>query len=103
MREGLDEEELAVFDLMVQALPLDESDRNKVKVLAKALIAKMQDVLVIDWRKKQRTKARIQNLIEEVLDELPESFDDEQWPRTCSEVYMHIYEKYPGNGHNANH
>ena len=20
------------------------------------------------------------------------------WPKTCSEVYMHIFEKYPGQG-----
>jgi len=44
------------------------------------------------------TKARVKNMIEEVLDSLPESYDDDLWPKTCSEVYMHIFEKYPGQG-----
>ena len=61
----------------------------------------MQEALVIDWRKKQRTKARIKNLIEEVLDELPEAYDDELWPKTCGEVFMHVYEKYPNVSQNV--
>lgn len=36
--------------------------------------------------------------VEGVLDELPGSSDDELWPKTCSEIYMHVYEKYPGQG-----
>lgn len=98
IREGLTEEELAVYDLMVQKAPLTEKERNQVKAIAKELTAKMQDLLVIDWRKKQRTKARVKNMIEEILDNLPESYDDDLWPKTCSEVYMHIFEKYPGQG-----
>ncbi|EOX4935193.1 type I restriction endonuclease subunit R [Vibrio alginolyticus] len=98
VREGLTEEELAVYDLMVQDAPLTDKERNQVKEIAKELTEKMQDILVIDWRKKQRTKARVKNMIEEVLDSLPESYDDDLWPRTCSEVYMHIFEKYPGQG-----
>lgn len=98
VREGLAEEELAVYDLMIQDAPLTEKERNQVKEIAKELTGKMQEILVIDWRKKQRTKARVKNMIEEVLDNLPESYDDNLWPKTCSEVYMHIFEKYPGQG-----
>ncbi len=98
VREGLTEEELAVYDLMIQGAPLKDKERNKVKEIAKELTEKMQEMLVIDWRKKQRTKARVKNMIEEVLDSLPESYDDDLWPKTCSEVYMHIFEKYPGQG-----
>ncbi|MGY3571920.1 type I restriction endonuclease subunit R [Vibrio paucivorans] len=98
VREGLTEEELAVYDLMVQEAPLTDKERNQVKEIAKVLTEKMKELLVIDWRKKQRTKARVKNMIEEVLDSLPESYDDDLWPKTCSEVYMHIFEKYPGQG-----
>jgi type I restriction enzyme R subunit len=98
VREGLSEEELAVYDLMIQGAPLTDKERNKVKEIAKELTDKMQEILVIDWRKKQRTKARVKNMIEEVLDSLPESYDDNLWPKTCSDVYMHIFEKYPGQG-----
>lgn len=96
--EGLTEEELAIFDLMVHDLPLEEKERKQVKAIAKELTAKMQDLLVIDWRKKQRTKARVRNVVEDILDDLPETYDDKLWPKTCSEVFMHIFEKYPGQG-----
>lgn len=98
VREGLSEEELAVYDLMIQGAPLSEKERDRVKEIAKELTEKMQEILVIDWRKKQRTKARVKNMIEEVLDALPESYDDDLWPKTCSDVYLHIFEKYPGQG-----
>ncbi|GGA77244.1 DEAD/DEAH box helicase [Neiella marina] len=98
VREGLTEEELAVFDLMTQQVPLKDNERNDVKRIAKSLVERMKEILVIDWRKKQRTKARVRSLIEEILDELPESYDDELWPKTCSEVFMHVFEKYPGQG-----
>ena len=98
VREGLSEEELAVFDLMVQEAPLNEKERNEVKAIAKELVEKIKDILVIDWRKRQRTKARVKNMIEDVLDNLPESYDDDLWPKTCGEVYMHIFEKYSGQG-----
>ena len=98
VKEGLTEEELAIFDLLLEDVTLSDKERTQVKVIAKALIEKMQDALVIDWRKKQRTKAKIKNLIEEVLDELPEAYDDDLWPKACSEVFMHVYEKYPGQG-----
>ncbi|MGH1431301.1 MAG: hypothetical protein ACRBB4_09285 [Neptuniibacter sp.] len=41
---------------------------------------------------------KIKNLIEEVLDELPEAYDDEPWPRACSEVFMPSYKKHPSQG-----
>nr|WP_240919838.1 type I restriction enzyme endonuclease domain-containing protein [Paraglaciecola sp. 20A4] len=89
VRQGLNEEELAVYDLMIQDTALSDKERDQVKIIAKELTEKMQEILVIDWRKKQRTKARVKNMIEEVLDNLPESYDDDLWPKTCSEVYMH--------------
>ncbi|GAC17254.1 hypothetical protein GARC_0272 [Paraglaciecola arctica BSs20135] len=48
----------------------------------------MQEILVLDWRKKQRTKARVKNMIEEVPDGLPESYDDDLWPKTCSAIEL---------------
>ena len=98
VKEGLTEEELAIFDLLLEDVTLSDKERTQVKAISKMLIEKMQDSLVIDWRKKQRTKAKIKNLIEEVLDELPEAYDDDLWPKACSEVFMHVYEKYPGQG-----
>lgn len=101
VREGLSEEELAVFDLMTESVLLNDKERIDVKRIAKQLVDDMKEMLVIDWRKKQRTKARVRSLIEEVLDELPESYDEDLWPKTCSEVFIHVYEKYPGKGNSV--
>lgn len=79
-------------------VPLNEKERNNIKRIAKDLVDNMKEILVIDWRKKQSTKARVRNLIEEKLDELPDCFDDELWPKACSDIYMHIYEKYLDQG-----
>ena len=98
VREGLDEEELAIFDLLCLDIELAKKERDEVKVIAKELLTKLQDVLVIDWRKKQRAKARVQNLIQDILDRLPASFTEELWPVTCDRVYQHIFDAYRGEG-----
>ncbi|WP_257295847.1 type I restriction endonuclease subunit R [Endozoicomonas sp. YOMI1] len=98
VREGLSEEEMAIFDLLSKGVQLSEKDRNEVKKVAKDLTDRMKGVLVLDWRKKQRTKARVRNFIEEMLDQLPEVYDDNLWPRACDDVFLHIYDKYPGQG-----
>jgi len=100
-REGVTEEELAVVDLLCKEVELSEKERNKVKSIAKDLLDKLKKALVIDWRKKQRTKARIHNLIEEVLDQLPDSYTDDIWPKTCEEVYLHVFDKYAGQGNSV--
>lgn len=97
-REGLSEEELAVFDLLCQEVELSEKERNTVKAIAKELLEKLKTVLVIDWRKKQRMKAKVHNTIEEVLDELPDTYTDDIWPKAIEHVYLHVYDKYQGEG-----
>ena len=73
---------------------LSEKERLEVKVLAKQLLSSLKDVLVIDWRKKQRTKARVQKVIDDILQELPESFDDSLWAKACDSVFVHVFDKY---------
>jgi len=67
-REGLNEEELAIFDLLNSEVELSGNERKEVKQIAKALLEKLQKALVIDWRKKQRAKAQVKRVIENVLD-----------------------------------
>lgn len=97
-KEGLNEAELAIVDLLCQGIQLSEKERNKVKTIAKELLEKLQEALVIDWRKKQRTKARIQKIIDDVFQELPEAYNDDLWPKACEHVYLHIFDKYAGEG-----
>jgi type I restriction enzyme R subunit len=98
VREGLTEEELAIFDLLSKEVTLTEKERDEVKKVAHELLEKLQTVLVIDWKKKQRTKARVESLIKDVLDDLPETYDDDLWPKACEDVYLHVFDKYAGEG-----
>ncbi|MEP1446296.1 MAG: hypothetical protein ABJK37_09330 [Paraglaciecola sp.] len=43
---------------MYQTAPLSEKECHRVKKIAKELTEKMQDILVTDWSKKQRSKAK---------------------------------------------
>lgn len=103
VREGLTEEELAIFDLLCQQVVLSEQERDSVKQVAHELLEKLKGVLVIDWRKKQRTKARVESMIKDVLDELPEVYDDTAWSKTCDQVYLHVFDKYSGEGRSVYH
>lgn len=98
IKEGLEEPELTIFDLLCQGLTLSEKERDVVKNIAKKLLGELEGNLVIDWRKKQRTKARVQKTIDDILQDLPDSYGDKQWQNVCDKVYLHVYDKYQGAG-----
>ena len=98
IKEGLEEPELTIFDLLCQGVTLSEKERDIVKILAKKLLGELDGNLVIDWRKKQRTKARVQKTIDDILQDLPDSYNDKQWQNVCDKVYLHVYDKYQGAG-----
>ena len=100
VKEGVSEEELAVFDLLTKPnVELTKKDRQLVKSLAKELLAKLKQELVIDWRKKRQGKARVRRCIEDVLDPLPaKAYSDELYEEKCGLIYEHVYESYWGDG-----
>lgn len=99
LSENLTEEELAVFDLLYKP-DLKEKERNLVKKTAKYLIQVLKDEkLVLDWRKKQQTRADVLFTIESVLDKcLPRSYTPEIYEEKCNYVYQHVYDSYYGVG-----
>ena len=105
VRESLDEEELALFDLLCQGVELNEKERDQVKSIAQQLLEKIRDDLVIDWRKKQQAKARVKNHIEAVLNGLPESYDADKWNNVfyAGCVSQHVYKPYRGRGESVYH
>ena len=60
-----------------------------------------QEKLVLDWRKKQQTRAEVPLCIEECLDYLPEKFEKSLFQQKCEVVYQYIFDKYPGAGQNV--
>lgn len=98
--QNLSEEELAIFDLLTKPdLTLTSQEEKEVKQVAKELLETLkQEKLVLDWRKRQQTKAAVEVTIKEILDRLPESYSIEMYQQKCNEVYQHIYESYSGQG-----
>ncbi|MCJ7553867.1 MAG: type I restriction endonuclease subunit R [Ignavibacteriaceae bacterium] len=99
IKENLTEEELAIFDLLKQP-KLSAKEKNKVKSAAKELLVTLKaSRLVLDWRKRQQTRANVQLTIQQILDKgLPTVYSPDIFQSKCDRVYEHIYENYFGDG-----
>lgn len=100
VREQLSDEELALFDLLMKPeLEMTKAEQKEVKKVARKLLQTLKEAkLVLDWRKKQRTRADVYATVRTVLDELPRAFSPERYDQKCDLVYQHIYDSYLGEG-----
>ncbi len=103
VREGLSEEELSLFDILTKPeMKMSEKDRKKVKLVSKALLESLKkEKLVLDWKKKQQTRAGVKLTIETILDELPRSYTPEIWQKKCDMVFQHIFDHYQDMEHST--
>ena len=76
VEEELTEAELAIFDLLTKPAPeLTDGELRKVRAAAQRLLAHIEETLVLDWKKKEESKAALRVAIRRVLDdELPEAY-----------------------------
>ncbi|MBS1168636.1 MAG: hsdR [Proteobacteria bacterium] len=98
IREGLTEEELAIFDILTQPEPkLGPEDEDLVKRVAKSLLEKLKtEKLILDWRLKERAKAAVKATIATIFDEgLPPAYDQGIFDDKVERTYQWIFEKYP--------
>lgn len=100
INEQLSEEELAIVDLLTKPeMELKKKERMEIKKVARELLEKLKrEKLVLDWRKRQQSRAAVRLTIEETLDRLPECYTKEIYERKCNAVYQHVYECYFGAG-----
>jgi type I restriction enzyme R subunit len=101
MAENLSEEELALFDVLTKPeLELTGKERDEVKKGARGLLSRLKDEkLVLDWRKREQTRAAVRQLIEIALDEfLPRVYNKTLFEQKCERVYQHVYDSYAGSG-----
>ncbi len=99
--ENLDEGELAIFDLLTRPdMRLSAEEKKQVKKAARDLLNTLTaEKLVLDWRKRQQSRAQVMVTIEKVLDqELPESFTEDVFRQKCDLLYQHVYDSYFGEG-----
>ncbi|WP_182170768.1 type I restriction endonuclease subunit R [Flaviflexus equikiangi] len=104
VREGLSEEELAVFDLLTQPDPvLTDEERETVKASAKMLLQRLHEKLVQDWRRKIDVMNDVDSTIRQVLDqELPvDPYTPELFTSKVEQVFEHVLTTYGDNGESA--
>ena len=100
VREGLDEETLAIYDLLKKPT-LSKSETEKVKSVAKELLAALKaEKLKIDhWRDKESTRDGVRRQIYDFLfadaTGLPGAYSESEINAKTEAVYRHVYEVYP--------
>ena len=95
-REGLTEDELAVFDLLTKPKPkLSKAQEVAVKKVARDLLEKLQEHLsVAEWQAKQQTRAAVQSTIRFILNELPEEpYPEPLWNEKVDAVWAFIFSR----------
>jgi len=97
VRENMTEEELVVFDILTRPAPeLSAEERAEVKKVAKQLLERLKELLVLDWRKRQAARARVEDAIKDLLDTgLPSAYSTDLYKQKCSALFEHFYESYP--------
>ena len=100
VREHLSEEELTIFDILTRPAPeLTTEEREEVKKVAHQLLEKLHGLLVLGWRQKISTRARVKIEIENALDAgLPRAYSKDLYEAKCSAVFEHVYQSYQGEG-----
>jgi type I restriction enzyme R subunit len=97
VREQLSEEELVIFDILTRPAPeLSSSERDEVKKVARVLLERLKELLVLNWRQKAAARSAMRLAIEDTLDGgLPVSFTRELFDQKCAALFEHVYEGYP--------
>jgi type I restriction enzyme R subunit len=97
VRENISEEELVIFDILTRPAPeLSADERAEVKKVARDLLARLEGLLVLNWRQKSAARSQLKLTIEDMLDNgLPRAYTPELYHQKCSAVFEHVYESYP--------
>ena len=97
VRENITEEELVIFDILTRPSPeLGTEERAEVKKVARELLVRLKELLVLNWRQKSTARSQLKLTIEDTLDSgLPRAYTPELYQQKCSAVFEHVFESYP--------
>jgi type I restriction enzyme, R subunit len=100
VREHLREEELTIFDILTRPGPkLSTEEREEVKKVARQLLERLNKLLVLGWRQKLQSRAKVRIAIEDTLDEgLPRAYTKDLFAKKSEVLFEHVYEAYLGEG-----
>jgi type I restriction enzyme R subunit len=97
VRENMTKEELVIFDILTRPAPeLSSEERAEVKKVARDLLNRLKQLLVLNWQQKSTARAQLRLTIEDVLDTgLPRAYGKPLYAQKCSAIFEHVYESYP--------
>jgi type I restriction enzyme R subunit len=96
-REGLTEEELAIFDLLTTPEPaLTKAEEEQVKAVARQLLGRLHNLVdAVDWLRGQETRGAVWTEIRRRLNELPESpYPQHLWDAKVDQVWDFVLRRY---------
>ena len=102
VREGLSEEHLAVFDMLVDGKELIKAERERVKQVARELLdaLEVEKLRIERWAEKEATKAEVRTFINEWLwsDQrgLPLSYTQPEVGVRAERVFTFVFAQYGG-------
>ena len=100
VREGLDEESLAVFDLLKKP-DLTPGDIKRIKAVAVELLDKLkaEKLRINHWRDKESTRDAVRLTIQDYLwsevTGLPEAYTEADVRDKTESVFVHVFRAYP--------
>ena len=96
-REGLSEEELAIFDLLTTPEPkLTKAQEVEVKTVARHLLEKLHDLVeAVNWIGNQQSRGAVWTAIRQRLNELPEApYPQDLWEMKVNQVWDFVLQRY---------
>lgn len=99
-REGLTEDQLAIFDLLTRPEPkLTKAQEAAVKMVARELLERLKTLRVAHWRLKQQTRSAVHSEIRIKLNDLPEEpYPQELWDQKVEAVWQFVFHNLPEAG-----
>lgn len=75
---------------------LTADERAEVKKVARELLTRLKQLLVLNWRQKSSARSQLKLAIEDVLDTgLPRAYDKPLYQQKCAALFEHVFESYP--------
>nr|WP_244970486.1 type I restriction enzyme endonuclease domain-containing protein [Novosphingobium aerophilum] len=96
-REGLTEEELAIFDLLTTPDPkLSKAQEQEVKLVARQLLERLHELVdAVDWVRGQETRGAVWSEIRVRLNALPEDpYPEALWNAKVDQVWDFVLRRY---------
>jgi len=98
IREGLNEEQMAVFDILLKD-KLNKTDRDKVKKVAVKLldILKSEKLKIDNWREKAEISAKVRtDILNKLYEDLPyPAYATNDIDSLTNSVYWYVWNRYP--------